>query len=61
MIEWIYKNEVFDSIDCFEPTAVGFVYLITNLTNNKNTLEKIIIFFQNKIYQKQEKKNQNRI
>lgn len=56
MIEWIYKNEVFDSIDCFEPTAVGFVYLITNLTNNKKYIGKKLLYFSKTKYIKNKKK-----
>lgn len=35
MVKWVYNNKQVDSIKDLPDTCIGFIYLITNLTNGK--------------------------
>ena len=55
---WIYKDKFFEE-EMIEG-YVGFVYLITNMTNNKKYLGKKL-FTKAKTYQKNKKKKKTRV
>lgn len=55
---WLYNNEIFtEDMIC---DNVGFVYLITNLNNNRKYIGKKL-FTKSKTYQKNKKKKRKRV
>ena len=58
MIGWTYKDDLFteEMIDNY----VGFVYIITNMTNGKKYIGKKL-FTKSKTYQKNKKKKRKRV
>lgn len=45
---WYYKNKTITSIDDFPEGCIGFIYMITNITNDKFYIGKKILFFSRK-------------